>query len=118
MADRKKSGSVQTIEEAADSQAAIFAELEAVLEETPGVSESEYKGGGIGLLAREKAQRGIRLSEEEKDSCDVDLYLTAEYGTTITETAWDLQKTVTERLGKEFGVNVGSVNIHIQGVTF
>jgi uncharacterized alkaline shock family protein YloU len=118
MADRKKSKISPISDESADVEAAVFSALETIIAETPGVDESELKGGGIGLIAREKVQRGIRLSEDEKDCYTVDLYLTAEYGTTITETAWDMQKIVTERLKKNFGVGVGSVNIHIQGVTF
>ena len=68
------------------------------------------------LLGQDKKTRGVRVTYDEEKGYTIDVYLIAEFGTNIPETAWNVQKLVHGGLMDEFGIEPEDINIHIQGV--
>lgn len=80
----------------------------------------ELAGGFIDNLSKnirgtESTAKGIKLDRDENE-CDIDVYLIADYDVKIPQVAWDVQVNVKNEVETITGVNVSSVNIHVQGV--
>jgi len=67
---------------------------------------------GIGL----KKTRGVRVIFDEEKGYIIDIYLIADFGANIPETAWNVQKSVYDGLKDDFGIEPEDINIHVQGV--
>ena len=68
------------------------------------------------LLGQDKKTRGVRVTYDEETGYVIDVYLIAEFGANIPETAWNVQKRVYDGLKNEYGIEPADINIHIQGV--
>ena len=67
------------------------------------------------LLSRENKARGVHLISGE-DGWIIDIYVIVTYGTKIPETAWNVQRKVSESLQSASGLTTKEINIHVQGV--
>ena len=67
------------------------------------------------LLSRENKARGVHLLSDE-DGWTIDIYVIVTYGTKIPETAWNVQKSVSESLKSVSDIKIKEINIHVQGV--
>ena len=77
-------------------------------------------GGVMDLVDKKNAQKGlkgVRISVSEDNQLTLDLYLTVNYGVSIPETAENAQKAVASAVEAMTGCTVGTVNIHVGGVT-
>jgi len=70
----------------------------------------------MNLLGQDKKTRGVRLLFDEERGYTIDVFLIADFGANIPETAWNVQKTVHDMLISRFGIEPRDINIHVQGV--
>jgi len=68
------------------------------------------------ILGQDKKTRGVRILFDEERGYTIEVYLIADFGSNIPETAWNVQKTVHDGLMNEFGIEPRDINIHVQGV--
>ena len=68
------------------------------------------------LLGQDKKTRGVRVTYDEENGYVIDVYLIAEFGANIPETAWNVQKRIYDGLKNEYGIEPADINIHVQGV--
>ncbi|MFD2829782.1 Asp23/Gls24 family envelope stress response protein [Corticicoccus populi] len=78
-------------------------------------SRHQVRDGFAELLGKENYAKGVVIDHNE-DNLEVDLYIVVGYGVKISEVATNVQSTVKYRLEKTLGLNVNTVNIHVQGV--
>jgi uncharacterized alkaline shock family protein YloU len=68
------------------------------------------------LLSRENRARGVHLLSDD-EGWVIDIYVIVEYGTNIPETAWNVQRRVSEKLkASAADIQTKEINIHVQGV--
>ena len=67
------------------------------------------------LLNREIAAKGVKVSQNDGEF-ELDIYIIAKYGCQIPAVAWEIQENVKKEIKYMTGVDVQSVNIHVQGV--
>lgn len=88
-----------------------------------GVAVSEVAGvygmaGGITeIFGKKSLARGIKVEVGEKDT-KIDVSIIVEYGVRIPDVAFEIQNRVKKAVETMTGLNVSSVNIHIQGINF
>lgn len=80
-----------------------------------GMASKNFRDGFAELLGKENYARGV-VVENESDLLKVDLYIIVLYGVKISEVASNVQTTVKYTLEKTLGLEIDSVNIHVQGV--
>lgn len=86
-----------------------------------GVAVSEVPGvcgmaGGITeIFGKKGLTRGIKVEVGEKDT-KIDVNIIVEYGVRIPDVAFQIQNRVKKAVETMTGLNVSSVNIHIQGI--
>ena len=68
------------------------------------------------ILGQDKKTRGVRVNYDELRGYTIELFLIAEFGANIPETAWNVQKSVHDGLLNEFEIEPKNINIHVQGV--
>jgi len=68
------------------------------------------------LLGQDKKMRGVRVTYDEENGYNIDIFLVAEFGANIPETAWNVQKNVHDGLKNKYGIEPEDINIHVQGV--
>jgi len=68
------------------------------------------------ILGQDKKTRGVRILYDEERGYTIEVYLIADFGANIPETAWNVQKSVHDGLISEFGIEPRGINIHVQGV--
>lgn len=78
-------------------------------------SKHQVRDGFAELLGKENYARGVIVENTDGD-LDIDLYIIVGYGIKISEVATNVQSTVKYKLEKTLGLNIKSVNIHVQGV--
>lgn len=78
-------------------------------------SRKQLKDGITELLGRENLSRGVEVRQEQ-DALHIDLYIIVSYGTKISEVAHNVQNRVKYVLDEVVGLQVGFVNIFVQGV--
>lgn len=91
-----------------------------------GLAAGEIKGvagmsggiaGGIAeKLGRRDFSRGVRVDIKD-NQVTLDLYVIAEYGTRIQEMAKQLNAAVRTAVEENTGLNVTSINTHVQGIS-
>jgi uncharacterized alkaline shock family protein YloU len=110
----EESGSINISEEVIASIAV------GAVRDVEGVSGMMTSGGGVTDLAKrrgaQKGARGVRVNMSEPD-LTLDLFLTVEFGHPIPEVAENVQKAVISAIEAMTGCLVGTVNIHVGGVT-
>ena len=79
-----------------------------------GLAPRNLAEGLANTITREPA-RGVSV-RFEGDKLDIDIYVIIEYGTRVATVADSVAKTVRFEVEKTVGVNVNSVNIHVQGL--
>lgn len=91
-----------------------------------GVAVSEVEGvasmsggfaGGITevLSGKKNLAKGIKV-EKSENSTKIDVNIIVEYGTRIPDVAFEIQNRVKKAVEAMTGLNVSSVNVHVQGV--
>ncbi|HJV44145.1 MAG TPA: Asp23/Gls24 family envelope stress response protein [Bacillota bacterium] len=78
-------------------------------------SRKALKDGLTELLGQESLSRGVEVHEKE-NKVDIDLHIIVSYGVKITDIAHHVQTRVKNSLEQTLGVQVGAVNILVQGV--
>lgn len=69
------------------------------------------------LGSNKKYSRGVKI-ELEGNNVVIDLYVIVKYGVRIPDVAFSIQNSVKSQVETMTGLNVQSVNINVQGVTF
>ncbi|RCW86021.1 putative alkaline shock family protein YloU [Halanaerobium sp. DL-01] len=92
-----------------------------------GLAATEVEGvvgmsGGIAgsiadLLGRKNLSKGVKV-EVTEETVEVDIFVIIEYGNSIPEVAWEIQNNVKQAIEGMTGLDVKSVNVHVQGVNF
>ena len=80
-----------------------------------GMAATSLSQGVARLLSRERITQGVAV-RREGDQLAVDLYVVVEYGLNLAEVAAGVRSRVTYMVEKLTGFQVGSLQIHIQGV--
>ncbi len=68
------------------------------------------------VLRQEDQHRGIEI-HIGKESIAVDVYVVLAYGTRISEVAQQVIATVSYALKQSLGLPVGTINVHVQGMS-
>ncbi len=76
-----------------------------------------FAGGISEMLGRKNLSKGVKVEVGEQET-SIDLFIIVEYGAKIPEVAWQIQENVKSAVETMTGLNVVSVNIHVQGVNF
>ena len=73
--------------------------------------------GGISevLSGKKNLSKGIKVDVEEKE-VKIDVNIIVEYGVRIPDVAFEIQNRVKKAVETMTGLNVTSVNVHVQGV--
>ena len=79
------------------------------------VSRKQIKDGIADLLRRDNLGRGVEIGYTE-GNIHIHLYVVVSYGTRISEVAHNIQSKVRYVLNDVLGLEVGTVNIFVQGV--
>lgn len=85
-----------------------------------GMAAQEVKGvasmnaSGIGEVFGIKT-KGVKVQVDDKDAV-IEISLNVEYGARIPDIAWEVQNKVKTQVETMTGLNVVSVNVHVQGV--
>lgn len=69
------------------------------------------------VLGRKNPTKGVKVEIEEKN-VTIDFYIVVDYGARIPDVAWRIQDRVKSSVESMTGLNVASINIHVQGVSF
>ena len=69
------------------------------------------------LGSNKKYSRGVKI-ELDGNNVVIDLYVIVKYGVRIPDVAFSIQNSVKTQVETMTGLNVQSVNINVQGVTF
>ncbi|MGI5824496.1 MAG: Asp23/Gls24 family envelope stress response protein [Bacillota bacterium] len=73
---------------------------------------------GIGqMLGRKQLTKGVKV-EINDDVAFIDISIIVEYGSKIPEVAKNIQENVKESVVTMTGLEIGAVNVHVQGVAF
>jgi len=80
-----------------------------------GMAAKNVKDGFVQLLRKESLTKGVRIFTDE-DNINIDLHIIVEYGTKISAIADSLIENVKYHVEGNTGLNVGTVNIFVEGV--
>lgn len=69
------------------------------------------------LGSNKKYSKGVKV-ELEGNNVVIDLYVIVKYGVKIPDVAFSIQNSVKTSVESMTGLNVGAVNINVQGITF
>jgi len=100
----------------ADDVVAVIAGV--AVSEVPGVADMAggFAGGITEVLSGKKnLAKGIKVEVGEKET-KIDVNIIVEYGVRIPDVAFEIQNRVKKAVETMTGLNVSSVNIHIQGI--
>ena len=107
-------GNIRISEDVAASIAAI------AMCETEGVAApAASMGAEISemLGARRSLARGVKISfDEESQGCAVLCSVILQYGSSVTEVAWNLQKNVKNAVESMTGIRVAGVDVQVNGI--
>lgn len=82
------------------------------------VSMSSGITGGISeMLGMKNLSKGVKVDIDEKEA-NIDIFITVEYGIKISEIGMKVQKNVKDTVENMTGLEVKSVNVNIQDVSF
>ena len=100
----------------ADDVVAVIAGV--AVSEVPGVAgmSGGFAGGITEVLSGKKnLAKGIKVEVGQKET-KIDVNIIVEYGTRIPDVAFEIQNRVKKAVETMTGLNVSSVNIHVQGI--
>ncbi|MBE7065325.1 MAG: Asp23/Gls24 family envelope stress response protein [Ruminococcaceae bacterium] len=100
-----------------DESIAIVAGVAATEVESVARMSVGIAGGIAEALGRHNPAKGVKV-EMIEDEAVIDLYVIVNYGSRISDIAWEIQEHVKDSVEKLTGVVVSAVNIHIQGIEF
>jgi uncharacterized alkaline shock family protein YloU len=83
----------------------------------PGVSRMAPVTGGVNRLFRRGEGEGVRISVED-NTANADLYVILKQDINIREVSRNLQQQVARAIQEMVGMEVGSVNIHIEDIDY
>jgi uncharacterized alkaline shock family protein YloU len=69
------------------------------------------------VLGRKNSTKGVKVEIDDKD-VTIDFYILVDYGARIPDVAWRIQEKVKSSVENMTGMNVSSINIHVQGISF
>ncbi len=69
------------------------------------------------VLGRKNPTKGVKVEIDDND-VTIDFYILIEYGARIPDVAWRIQESVKSSVENMTGMNVASINIHVQGISF
>ncbi|MGI6085545.1 MAG: Asp23/Gls24 family envelope stress response protein [Acetivibrionales bacterium] len=69
------------------------------------------------VLGRKNPTKGVKVEVDDKN-VTIDFYILVEYGARIPDVAWRIQERVKSSVEEMTGMNVASINIHVQGISF
>jgi len=72
-------------------------------------------GGIADMLGRKNLSKGVKV-EVNDDEALIDVYVVIDYGKSIPDVAWQIQDNVKEAVEGMTGLNVKTINVHVQGV--
>ena len=101
----------------ADEVVSIIAGLAATEVEGVASMSGGIAGGISEVLGRKNFSKGVKV-EVGTEEAKVDIFISVKYGERIPDVAWDIQESVKKAIESMTGLNVSSVNIHVQGVQF
>jgi len=90
----------------------VASEIEGVAGMNPNLSENISS-----VLGRKNPTKGVKV-EIDGNVVTIDFYILVEYGARIPEVAWRIQERVKSAVESMTGMNVASINIHVQGISF
>jgi uncharacterized alkaline shock family protein YloU len=85
--------------------------------EVPGVRHMAPVPGGVNRLFRRGASDGVQLNVVD-GVVSVDLYVVLDHDINIREVSRNLQGHVARAIGEMMGMDVGSVNVHIEDISY
>lgn len=74
-------------------------------------------GGISDILGRKNLSKGVKV-EVDSETANIDVYVIIDYGKSIPDVAWKIQDNVKQAIEGMTGLEVKSVNVHVQGVNF
>lgn len=80
-----------------------------------GMASKSFKDGLVQLLSPSASHRGVDVHLVDGQIA-VDLYVIIEYGTRISEVAYNLMSAVKFHVEKALGTPVAQVNVHVRGL--
>src|SRR6202140_3866080 len=80
-----------------------------------GMAARGWRDGIAERLNRENVHRGVEVDVEE-GGIRIELYIIAQYGTRISEVAYNLMSAVRYAVEKSLGLPVLAVNVNVQGI--
>ncbi|NLX63492.1 MAG: Asp23/Gls24 family envelope stress response protein [Clostridiaceae bacterium] len=90
----------------------VASEIEGVAGMNPNLSENISS-----VLGRKNPTKGVKV-EIDGSNVTIDFFILVEYGARIPEVAWRIQERVKSAVESMTGMNVSSINIHVQGISF
>jgi len=90
----------------------VASEIEGVAGMNPNLSENISS-----VLGRKNPTKGVKV-EIDGSNVTIDFFILVEYGARIPEVAWRIQERVKSAVESMTGMNVTSINIHVQGISF
>ncbi len=69
------------------------------------------------VLGRKGGTKGVKVETTGQD-VSIDLFLVVAFGARIPDVAWRVQEKVKQSVESMTGLQVKSINIHVQGVSF
>ena len=74
-------------------------------------------GGFAQILGKKQLTKGVKV-EIRENKAYIDLSIIVEYGAKIPEVAGTIQDNVKEAVVSMTGLEIGAINVHVQGVSF
>lgn len=84
---------------------------------TPGVSRIASIPGGLNRVFKRGASEGVR-AEIEDGLAYLDLFLILKQDVNVREVGRQVQQTVSRSVSEMLGIEVGHVNIHVEGIEY
>ena len=100
-----------------DDVVSIIAGLAATEVEGVAGMSGGIAGGIADILGRKNLSKGVKVEVGEAETA-IDLFVIIQYGTSISDVAWEIQDNVKEAIEGMTGLDVIEINVHVQGVHF
>lgn len=111
--ENTENGNVRISNEVISIIAGVAAnEIDGVVSMSGGIT-----GGITEMLGMKNLSKGIKVDINEKEA-NIDIFITVEYGIKISEIGVKVQKNVKDTVENMTGLEVKSVNVNIQDVSF
>src|SRR5699024_1000643 len=111
--ENSENGNVRISNEVISIIAGVAAnEIDGVVSMSGGIT-----GGITEMLGMKNLSKGVKVDINEKEA-NIDIFITVEYGIKISEIGVKVQKNVKDTVENMTGLEVKSVNVNIQDVSF